>query len=114
MSKILEISLIVLAALAVGLADIIIKKETFSVDSLSAALKNPLTILIILLYCVQIVIFSFLFVRKAELGIVGIMQTALYAVIVVASGILFFHEKITLIHMVGVALAILGVVFVNL
>ena len=114
MTKFLEIGLIILAALAVGLADVITKENAFKVDSLVAAIKNPLTIVVILLYCAQILIFSFLFVKKAELGIVGIMQTALYAVIVIASGILFFHEKITLLHMIGVGLAILGVVFINL
>ena len=114
MSKLVEIGLIVLAAFAVGLADVIIKEDAFNVSHLSMAIKNPLTIAVVFLYCVQILIFSFLFVKKAELGIVGIVQTALYAIIVVASGILFFHEKITLIHMIGVVLAIIGVVLTNL
>ena len=114
MSKILEIGLIVLAAVAVGLADVFTKQEAANVNSLSDALRNPLTILIILLYCVQIIIFSFLFVKKAELGIVGVIQTALYAILVIASGILFFHEKVTFIHLLGIGLAILGVVLTNL
>ena len=110
----LELGLIILAAVAVAVADVFTKQEAVNVNSLSTALRNPLTIAIVLLYGFQIIIFSFLFVKKAELGIVGIMQITMYAIIVMASGVLFFHEKITLIHAIGVGLAILGVVLTNL
>ena len=114
MSKILEIGLIILAAISVGVADVLIREEAVSANTLLKAIENPLTILIILLYGIQILVFSFLFVQKAQLGIVGIMQTALYAVIIIASGILFFREKITLIHMIGVSCGLLGAILMNL
>lgn len=114
MNKLLEVGLIIIAVCAVGFADVIIKKTAFHESSFWAALKNPLLLSVIALYMVQIVVFLYVFVRKAELGIVGIIQTALYAIIVIGSGILFFNEDISLVQGIGIGLAILGVVLMNI
>jgi drug/metabolite transporter (DMT)-like permease len=114
MNKILEVGLIIVAVTSVAVADVIIKKVALHVTSLSQAIKEPLMLLIVALYIVQILIFTYVFIKRAELGIVGIIQTALYAIIVIGSGILFFQEKISLIQGVGIGFAIVGVICMNL
>jgi len=71
-------------------------------------------IAVVALYLLQIAIFLYVFVKKAELGTLGIIQTALYAIIVIGSGVLFFNESITLIKGIGIGLAIVGVILINL
>lgn len=114
MNKLLEIGLIILAVCSVGTADVLIKKVFSPRTGFFTDVKNPWMLAVMGLYLVQIVVFSFVFDRKAELGIVGIIQTALYAIIVIGSGILFFNEDVTLIQWIGIALAIGGVTLMNL
>ena len=114
MSKLLEIGLIIIAVSCVAVADVLIKKAAFNVSSFWVSLKNPLMLAAVVLYLSQIVIFLYVFVKKAELGAVGVIQTALYAVIVIGSGILFFHEDFSVTQIIGMILAIIGVVLINL
>lgn len=114
MNKVIEISLIVIAVVAISIADVLLKKISVPATSFMSAVKNPLMLGVAGLYLIQIVIFLYVFVKKAELGAVGIIQTALYAFIVVGSGILFFNEEITVLKGVGMALAVLGVILINL
>jgi drug/metabolite transporter (DMT)-like permease len=114
MNKLLEIGLIIIAVVAVGIADVLTKKVAFNVNSFSVAIKNPLMLAVIALYLVQVLVFLYVFVKKAELGVVGIIQTALYAIIVIGSGIFFFKERVHLTQGIGMAIAILGVVLMNL
>lgn len=113
MSKILEIFLIIIAVSCVAVADVLLKKVAFNVSGFVESLKNPLMLGVVVLYLSQIVIFLYVFVRKAELGVVGIVQTALYAVIVIGSGIIFFGEDFSPRQIVGVALALGGVALIN-
>lgn len=114
MNKLAQIGIIVVAVVAVAVADVLTKKVAFNATSYAAALKNPLMIAVVALYLVQIGLFLYVFFRKAELGTVGIIQMALFAVIVVGSGMLFFGEHMTVVRAVGMGLAILGVVLVGL
>jgi len=114
MNKLLEIVLIIIAVAAVSVGDVLTKKVAFHTEEFWTAIRNPLMLAVAGLYMVQIVVFLYVFVRKAELGIVGIIQTALYAIIVIGSGVLFFKEEITLIHGIGIVVAITGVVLMNL
>jgi drug/metabolite transporter (DMT)-like permease len=114
MNKILEIGLIIVAVSAVAIADVFIKKATSVADNFKTVLKNPLMLAVLGLYLIQILIFTYVFVKKAELGAVGIIQTALYAVIVIGSGIIFFKEEVSLWQGIGMALAIIGVIVINL
>ncbi|MDP9249131.1 MAG: hypothetical protein M3M85_01290 [bacterium] len=66
------------------------------------------------LYVVQILIFTYVFMKRAELGVVGVIQTALYAVIVIGSGVIFFKEEVSVQQGLGMALAILGVIIINM
>jgi len=114
MNKFLGIALITIAVIAVGIADVLTKKIAFHSDNFWTALRNPLMFAVAALYITQIMVFLFVFVKKAELGIVGIIQTALYAIIVILSGILFFNEDISVVQGVGIGVAILGVILINL
>jgi len=114
MNKILEIVLIVLAVAAVAVADALAKKVGVTASSFSAALKNPLMLAVAGLYVVQIIIFTYVFFKKAELGAVGIIQTALYALIVIGAGVIFFKEEIGLVQGMGMVLAVVGVILTSL
>lgn len=114
MNKLLEILLIVIAVSAVAIADVFEKKIAVNVSSFWTAIRNPLMIAVVMLYLLQIAIFLYVFVKKAELGTLGVIQTALYAVIVIGSGVLFFNEHISLLQGFGIGLAIIGVVLINL
>ena len=114
MQKLTQIAIVLIAAACVAVADILIKKAAFNTHNFFEALKNPLIIPAILLYIAQIVLFSYVFVKKWDLGIVGLMQMVFYAAIVVSAGIMFFQEKITTTHAAGMALALLGAILMNL
>lgn len=114
MNKIFELGLMVIAVIAVAIADVLTKKIAFTVANYETALRNPLLFLVVALYLLQIGIFLFLFVKKAELGVVGVVQTALFAVIVIGSGVLFFNEKISTVQTIGMGLAIVGAVLTSL
>ncbi len=115
MSKLSEIGLITIAGGVVAIADILIKKIVFA-DTLEfkTALKSPIMLLIIGLYIIQIIIFLYLFSTKSYLSIVGIGQAVIYTIIVVTSGALLFSEAISLTQAIGIALAVVGIVFMNL
>ncbi|HYE22492.1 MAG TPA: hypothetical protein VD998_02795 [Verrucomicrobiae bacterium] len=114
MHKLLIIGIIIIGVAAVAIADVFTKKVAFNVESYGAAIKNPLMLAVVLLYMIQIAAFLYVFVKRAELSIVGIIQTSLYAVIVIGSGVLFFDERISLVQGVGIGLAIVGVILMNL
>ncbi len=113
MAKLITLGLIIIAVIAVAVADVFTKKLATQVGSFKEALHSPLLLLVFLLYMLQILLFLYVFIMKAELGIVGIVQTALYAAIVIGSGLLFFHEKISPLQGIGMGLAILGVILTN-
>jgi multidrug transporter EmrE-like cation transporter len=114
MNKILMTILVMGGAATVAIADVLIKKIFAPRTGFWIDAKNPLTIIVVLLYLVQIGIFAYLFDKKAALGIVGAVQIALYALIVIGSGVLFFQEHLTAMQSVGIALAVIGVVLMNL
>ena len=114
MGKILEIFLICVAVAAVAVADALAKKVGVTAGSFPVALKNPLMLAVAGLYLLQILIFTYVFFKKAELGAVGIIQTALYALIVIGAGVIFFKEEISLVQGVGMALAVVGVILTSL
>lgn len=114
MNKFFQFFLVVIAGASVAIADGLVKQSAFKTHSFSVALKNPLMILAIVLYILQIVLFSYVFVKRWELGIVGLMQMVVYAAIVILLGVLFFHEKISMLQAYGMFLAFTGVLLMNL
>ena len=113
MDKLFQIILIFIAGSSVAIADGFIKQSAFKTHSLWTALKNPLMIPAVLLYLLQLVIFSYIFVKRWELGIVGLMQMVIYAGIVIFLGVAFFEEKITLLQGYGMLLALIGILLMN-
>lgn len=103
---------ILLAVIAVAVADVFLKKATHQND-LSTALSSPWLFMAIGLYLLQIVIFTIAFVSGWKLSLIGALQTALYAVIVLVSGVLLYNESLTRLQLVGVLMAIGGVILIN-
>jgi drug/metabolite transporter (DMT)-like permease len=105
--------LLILASAAVAVADVFLKKAS-TFPNFSAVLKNPWMVSAILLYIFQIIIFVYLFFIGEKLIDVGIVQIILYASIIVISSMLFFHEPLTLVKIIGIILGITGIILINL
>jgi len=103
---------VLLAVMAVAIADVLIKKAATG-GTLWSALRSPWLLGAVGLYLFQIVVFTITFHAGWKLSIIGILQTALYALIVLSAGVLFFHESLTRSQMIGVLLAIVGVVLMT-
>lgn len=114
MNIFLKLFLVILAALGAGIGDALTKKAAFKTDNFLAILKDPLVIVIILLYLVQTIIFAYLFTKKVELGVVGVLQIVFYSFVVLVIGALFFNESLRTIQWVGIVVSIIGVVLINL
>lgn len=105
--------LLILAVSAVAIADVFLKKATVGA-SLAQAMKSGWFFAAVALYLFQIFFFVYLFVSGTELIYVGILQTVLYACIVLFSGFLIFSETLNGVQLLGSALAIAGVVLMHL
>jgi drug/metabolite transporter (DMT)-like permease len=103
---------IVIAVIAVAVADVLLKKAALA-GSLGAALRSPWLMLAIALYLFQVGLFIFVFISGWKLSIIGALQTALYALIVLAAGVLLYNEDLTRLQVIGILLAIGGVVLIN-
>jgi multidrug transporter EmrE-like cation transporter len=104
--------LVGLAVVAVAVADVLLKKATANND-LGAALRSPWFWGAVGLYLLQIAFFTYAFVSGWKLSVLGALQTALYAVIVLVAGVVFYRETLTPAQFVGVALALGGVALIN-
>ena len=114
MNKFLEICLILTAGAVVAVADVIIKKIVFTGIDFKTALKDPRMLLVLGLYMVQIILFLYLFTTKSYLSFVGIGQAVIYTIIVIGSGTLLFNEILSLTQAIGIGLAVMGIIFMNL
>ncbi|MDO8625558.1 MAG: hypothetical protein Q7R47_05725 [Candidatus Diapherotrites archaeon] len=108
-----QLGAIILAGLAVAIADALIKK-TAQAGDFWAAFRNPLMIGIVVLYLVQVAFFVYVFSKGWNLGIVGNIQMVFYSIGVVSIGLLVFGEELTLVHGIGIVLALVGVLLMNL
>ncbi len=108
------LALVTLAVSAVAIADIFLKQASSHGASLLEAIKSPWMIGAVVLYLFQIFFFTYLFVSGAQLINIGVLQTVLYAVIVLLAGFLIFHESLSTLQIIGAALALVGVILVNL
>jgi multidrug transporter EmrE-like cation transporter len=105
--------IVILAGIAVAIADGIIKKTAIGV-SFTDALKNPLMIGVVFLYLVQIAFFTYVFVNGWQLGVVGVLQMVAYSVFVMITGVFIFKESFTVTQYLGFVLAISGAILINL
>lgn len=103
---------ILLAAVACALADIFIKKATFQ-GNLGEALRSPWLLIAILLYVLQAYFFLIAFLAGSKLSIMGTLLTALYTMIVLTAGVLFYQERLSNPQLLGILLAMGGVMLIN-
>lgn len=101
-----------IAVVAVGVADVFLKRAAAPGD-LGLATRSPWFWGAIGLYLLQVVIFSYAFVTGWRLSLIGALQTALYGLIVLGAGIIFYREVLTPAQAVGALLAIGGVIMIN-
>jgi drug/metabolite transporter (DMT)-like permease len=111
---IFQVMLVAVAGLAVAVADMLIKKVGIASVSYWQALFQPLMGAVAVLYGLQVILFAYVFARRGQLGIVALVQTAVYAIVCVLLGRLIFDEQITLVKSLGMILAFSGVVLMNL
>lgn len=105
--------LVLLAVIAIACADIFLKQASKSGDFI-LTLQSPWFWGGVSLYLFQIVAFTYLFVSKVELTIVGIIQITLYAAIVLSAGYFIYKETLTLTQYIGVGLALAGVLLIQI
>ncbi len=113
MANLIQAIIVILAGIAVAIADGIIKKTAIGV-SFPDALKNPLMIGVVFLYLVQIAFFTYVFVNDWQLGVVGVLQMVAYSTFVIITGVFIFKESFTVTQYLGFILAISGAVLINL
>jgi drug/metabolite transporter (DMT)-like permease len=114
METALQYLLVLLGGACVAIADVLIKRAAHPHEKLLDALNDPIMIPVALLYLCQIVIFSYVFLKRWELGLVGVLQMVCYTIIIIISGALFFNEKVTIPHAIGIVAAITGIVLMNI
>jgi multidrug transporter EmrE-like cation transporter len=103
---------IIVAVIAVAVADVFLKRASAH-GSLLVALRSPWMATAIVLYLLQISLFTIAFIAGWKLSIIGALQTALYALIVLGAGVLLYHESLTRLQVFGILLAVGGVVLIN-
>jgi len=109
----LQVVVIMLAALSVAIADILIKQVGVVSGRISDALRHPLMAAALVLYATQIVLFAYVFVRRWELGMVALLQMAFYAAACILVGRFLFGERVTGVQAVGMLLTFAGAVLMN-
>ncbi len=112
-SKLAQGIVIVIAVIFVAVADVLLKKATAQ-GNLGSALSSPWLFCAVALYLFQIGFFTLAFLTGWDLSIIGGLQTALYTLIVVAAGVLLYHESLTRLQIIGMLLTVGGVVLINL
>ena len=105
-------SAILSAVMAVAIADVLIKKAATQ-GSLGVALRSPWLLGAVGLYLFQILVFLIAFHAGWKLSIIGVLQTALYALIVLTAGMLLYHESLSRLQLAGILLALIGVVLIQ-
>ncbi len=104
---------VICSAITVAMADVLIKKAASHTTHLLELFTNPIFLAAIGLYLVQITLFAYVFMKKADLGTIGVTQTILYDIIVVGSGLLIFKENLSLSKGLGIVCAILALYLIN-
>jgi drug/metabolite transporter (DMT)-like permease len=110
--KLVQGAVVILAVIAVAVADVMLKRATTH-GNLLIAFRSPWLFFAIGLYLFQIGFFIMAFVAGWKLSVIGALQTALYALIVLAAGVLLYHEDLTRHQVIGMLFAFCGVVLIN-
>lgn len=112
LSKLVYVALLIIAVIAVAVADVCLKRATLP-GSLAHALRSPWTLAAVVLYLMQVVLFVVVFVKGWKLSVVSLMQTTLYAVVTLGAGVLLFGEVLSSKQALGLVFAIVGVVLLS-
>jgi drug/metabolite transporter (DMT)-like permease len=108
----IHLILLGLAMVAVAVADVFLKRATADGD-LNATLRSPWLIGAVALYLFQIGVFMFAFLDGWKLSLIGTLQIALYAFVVVAASVLLFRETLSTRQVIGLGLALGGAILVS-
>jgi drug/metabolite transporter (DMT)-like permease len=111
--KLIFTVLLILAYAAVAVADVFLRKAS-DFTNVADIFKSPWIIGAIALYIFQIFVFIYLFFTGAQLINVGIVQIVLYALIIIGSSVLLFHETVTPAQTIGIVFGVVGVILINL
>ncbi len=111
-SKLVQTAVIGTAVIAVAIADVFLKKATLN-SSLDQVLRSPWLWCAVGLYLLQIGFFTYAFVAGWQLSHLGSLQTVLYALIVLAAGVLIYQETVTSVQVAGIVFAVIGVVLIT-
>jgi multidrug transporter EmrE-like cation transporter len=110
-TKFIYVIAVILAGIAVAVADAIIKKV--ATKDVWSAFKDPWMIAIILLYITQVVFFMYVFGKGLELGLVGNMQMAFYSITTVLLGLFVFGESLSWVQITGIGVSLAGIIMMN-
>ncbi len=113
MLKLFHLVLLVLAVVAVGVGDVFLKKAALA-GGFMQALASPWMAAALALYLYQIAFFTYAFLNGWQLSVIGNLQTVLYSLIIVAAGVLYFKESLSIGQGVGIAMAFAGVLLMNM
>ena len=102
-----HLGLLILAVLAIAVADVFLKRAATG-KNLAEALTSPWMLGAVLLYLYQIIFLAYFFVTGWELSVVGTLQAAAYAIIVVAAGFFYFRETLSPVQILGLVMASAG------
>jgi drug/metabolite transporter (DMT)-like permease len=111
-SSLVQAVVVVLAVIAVGVADVMLKRAAAH-GTLAGALHSPWLFIAVGLYLFQIGFFAIAFIAGWKLSIIGALQTALYAIIVLGAGVFLYNEALTRLQVLGILMAFSGVIMIN-
>ncbi len=110
--KSVQTAVIFTAVIAVAIADMMIKKAAVPGD-LRAALSSPWLFGAAGLYLLQILLFTLIFCAGWKLSVIGALQTALYALVVLSAGVFLFNERLSRLQVLGILLAAAGIALIH-
>ena len=108
-----QVGLVAVAGAAVAVADSLIKRAAGNSTSFSATLANPMMLLAVALYILQIALIAFVFVQHWDFTLVTFSQMLMYGVTVVFVSTIIFQERISPAHWVGLSLALAGAIIMS-
>lgn len=106
--------IVLVSVVAIAIGDVFIKEAAITSRSFAGLFKNPWFLGAVALYVLQVVGFGYLLYSGAKLSWIGIVQTVIYALVVITSGVALFHESLTMTQSVGIGFAVIGVILLNL
>jgi EamA domain-containing membrane protein RarD len=109
----IQLLAIIFAGASVAVADSLIKKVVIS-GNFWQAVRNPIMLIVLLLYLFQIFFLFYLFSHNWKLGIVGNLQMVFYSLIVVLVGFIVFGESLSAFQLAGIGLAVAAIIFMGL